>query len=97
MIAIRNSSPYWFLWVVLTLLAGQFGLVQTADAAEEHESKAGPRVIASDYPDLHAAVAALPGRTGEIYLPKGEYRRHRRTTRPARQRRQRSPLRTNLI
>jgi hypothetical protein len=34
---------------------------------------ASPRVVASDYPDLHAAVAALGGRTGEIYLPKGEY------------------------
>jgi hypothetical protein len=30
-------------------------------------------VIASDYPDLHAAVAALRGRTGEIHLPRGEY------------------------
>jgi hypothetical protein len=31
------------------------------------------RLIATDFADLHAAVAALPGGTGEIYLPPGNY------------------------
>ncbi len=31
------------------------------------------RIIASDYPNLQAAVDALPDRTGEVYLPAGTY------------------------
>ncbi|MCP4112028.1 MAG: hypothetical protein GY749_41955 [Desulfobacteraceae bacterium] len=31
------------------------------------------RIIASDYPNLQAAVNALPNRTGEVYLPAGTY------------------------
>lgn len=38
-------------------------------AAEEASS----RVNAADYPTLQAAVDALPGRTGEVYLPPGKY------------------------
>ena len=32
-----------------------------------------PRVIANAYPSLQAAVDALPGRMGEVYLPPGNY------------------------
>jgi hypothetical protein len=31
------------------------------------------RINAADYPNLQAAVDALPGRVGEVYLPRGEY------------------------
>jgi len=31
------------------------------------------RVIATDYPNLQAAVDALPDRTGEVYIPRGDY------------------------
>lgn len=35
--------------------------------------KAPSTVNAADYPSLQAAVDALPGRTGEVYLPPGKY------------------------
>jgi hypothetical protein len=41
-------------------------------AASAGEARPG-RVIATDYPNLQAAVNALPDRTGEVYLPPGEY------------------------
>jgi len=50
------------------------GLVLAATAtAGEKPGKRAPRVIATDYPNLQAAVDALPGRMGEVYLPRGDY------------------------
>jgi len=54
----------------LLTLGGLLGSTLIAAPAAEEQ---GVRIIASEYPDLHAAVAALGGRMGEVYLPKGEY------------------------
>jgi hypothetical protein len=65
----KNDLPSRCVWLIA---ACALMLPSIGSSAEDPSQRPG-RIIASDYPDLHAAVGALEGRTGEVYLPKGEY------------------------
>ena len=56
------------LWLATFVVFGGMG----AAGGEAGKPKA-VRINAADYPNLQAAVDALPGRMGEVYLPRGEY------------------------
>ncbi len=78
---------FWAIVVTLTVCAlarsmrdseAEESKVPQEDAARQRPAEASPSatrqiIDASDYPDLHAAVAALPASGGLLWIPPGEY------------------------
>jgi len=72
LLAFAAALPVGLLSVSADRAAVRAGTKPAPPTAKVARAKP-PRVIATDYPDLQAAVDALPDRMGEVYLPAGNY------------------------